>query len=438
MEKRKLTRRSFLHTSAAGALAVTPYFITRPTTAAEARNDRPLFGAIGVGPQGLYVGQRAVQTGGDCVAVCDLDQQRAESAQQQLGGKGTIYEDYRRLLDHKEIEFVTIGTPEHWHTPIALAALEAGKHVYCEKPVSLTVDEGKLLVAAVKRTGKTFQVGTQQRGDQIDLFGRAVATVRSGQLGKLKTIQIFLPPTTLEGGPFNKEEIPQGFNWEMWQGQAPAHDYCHERCHFTFRWWYEYSGGIMTDWGTHLMDIVLWALNLESDGPLTVDGSKTKLPNVPNGYNTPRYPVVDYLFPGQVQVRISADDSKGILFEGEKGRIFVNRARITGKPIEEQDANPDLKAKVMEAAKDLFKGNVAQLGNHMGNFFEAFKHGLPPISDIEGQHRATSACHIGNISIRLGRPLKWDAAKQEFIDDSEASAWLKREQRAPYQFSSNV
>ena len=165
--------------------------------------------------------------------------------------KAEMYEDYRKLLERKDIEAVTIGTPDHWHTTIALAALDAGKHVYCEKPLTLTIDEGKQLVAAVKRTGKTFQVGTQQRGDQYTLFGRAVATARSGQLGKIKKVTVRLPDHHLAARAFRGRAGSRGLNWEFWQGQAPAVEYVPERCHYTFRWWWEYSGGLLTDWGAH-------------------------------------------------------------------------------------------------------------------------------------------------------------------------------------------
>ena len=148
---------------------------------------------IGVGGQGTFIAKRAKNNGADVVAVCDVDRNHAEEAKGSISRKPKSIEDYRKLLERKEIEAVTIGTPDHWHTAIALAALDAGKHVYCEKPMTLTIDEGKQLVAAVKRTGKTFQVGTQQRGDQWQLFGRAVATVRSGQLGKIKKVTVHLP-----------------------------------------------------------------------------------------------------------------------------------------------------------------------------------------------------------------------------------------------------
>ena len=182
------------------------------------------------------------------------------------------------------------------------------------------------------------------------------------------------------------------------------------------------------------MDIAHWGLNVEDSGPLSVDGSQTKLPHIENGYNTPKYPIITYTYPGDVTLNVVAEN-EGVTFEGEKGRIFVNRGRIVGKAIEEQDADAKLKEQITEDVKKLFKGNTTKMGDHMGNFFEGFKHNLPVISDVESQHRTVSACHIGNISIRLGRSLKWDSRKEEFIGDSQANSMLRRDQREPYRFS---
>jgi predicted dehydrogenase len=238
-----------------------------------------------------------------------------------------------------------------------------------------------------------MQVGTQQRGDQPELFGRAVATARSGQLGKIKRVTVNLPLSTEEGGPFQTQNVPEGLNWDFWLGQAPKVDYCPERAHYRFRWWYEYSGGIATDWGAHHMDIAQWVLNVENTGPLSIDGSKTKLPAVAGGFNTPKLVTVDYLYPEGVEVLLRAQPpgDEGVLIEGEKGRIYVNRGRLTGKPIEEQDADQNLKDKIMAGVTELFKGNTAKMGDHMGNFFEAWQHGKWPISDVESQHRSVSA-----------------------------------------------
>ena len=436
MHRRALDRRQFLHTMAGVAAAANLPWFSRAVRADESKNERPIFGCIGLGGQGTNIANRAKKNGADVVAICDVDRSHAVLAKEKHFQQAEILEDYRRLLDRKDIEAVTIGTPDHWHTAIALDALDAGKHVYCEKPMTLTIDEGKLLVAAVKRTGKTFQVGTQQRGDQYTLFGRAVATVRSGQLGKIHTVTVTLPLSKGGAGPFATAPVPADLNWNYWQGQAPATDFVPERCHKQFRWWFDYSGGILTDWGAHHLDITQWALDAENTGPRTIDGSQTELPNIPGGYTTPRNPIITYEYPGDVVVRVgAASEGVGVLFEGDKGRIYVDRGRITGKPIEEQDANPSLKEKTMNDVKALFKGNLAKLGDHMGNFFEAFKHGLPVVSDVESQHRSASVCHLGNISIRLGRKIQWDPEKQEVVGDAEANTMLRRDQRAPYRFS---
>ncbi len=392
-----------------------------------------MVGAIGLGGQGTGDARRA-SGHGDVVAVCDVQRQHAERAKEKHFAKADIFEDYRKLLDRKDVEAVTIGTPDHWHTEIALAALDAGKHVYCEKPLTLTIDEGKQLVAAVKKSGKVMQVGTQQRGDQFALFGRAVATIRGGYLGKIKKVTVQLPLSTEQGGPFMAQPVPDGLNWDFWLGQAPAVDYCPERCHARFRWWYEYSGGICTDWGAHHMDVAHWALDCEDSGPLTIDGTTTKLPEIKGGFNTPKFVTVDFIYPGDVHVQLLAQPpgDEGVLFEGEKGRLFVNRGRITGKVIEEQDADTVLKEKVMAEVEKLYKGNTAKMGDHMGNFFEAWMYGKWPISDVESQHRSVSACHLANISIRLKRKLTWDAAKEQFVGDSQADGMLSRAQRAPY------
>ncbi len=194
MSRLPLNRRQFVQTTAGLAAAANlPFWFSQRASADESKNDRPIFGCIGLGGQGTSIANRAKNNGADIVAICDVDRNRAERSQGKFFEKADIFDDYRKLLERKDIEAVTIGTPDHWHTAIALAALDAGKHVYCEKPLTLTVDEGKQLVAAVKRTGKTFQVGTQQRGDQWHCSAGPWPRCRSGQLGKIKNVTVHLP-----------------------------------------------------------------------------------------------------------------------------------------------------------------------------------------------------------------------------------------------------
>lgn len=420
----KVTRRTFVRGAAgiAAAGALGPQWFTLPLARGEdaepkSKNDRLRFGAIGVGPQGMGIAN-ASRRFGDIVAVCDVDGNRAAEAKEKFGGKADIYEDYRKLLERDDIDAVTIGTPDHWHTAITLAALKSGRDAYCEKPLTLTVDEGKLLVKTVKETGKILQVGTQQRSD--DRFRLACELVRNGRIGKLKKVTVTLPPAQ-EGGPFATKPVPENLNWDFWLGQAPYVDYIPERCHYQFRWWFEYSGGTMTDWGAHHMDIAHWGMDMENSGPLTIEGH-AKLPQIENGYNVPNNFTVDMTYPGDIELHINIGDN-GVLFEGDKSRVYVNRGRITGRPVEELKDNPLPEDRIKLHASD----------DHMGDFVKSVRTREQPVSDVVSQHRSVSACHLANISMRLGRKLSWDPEKELFVDDSEANAMLSRPQRAPYQ-----
>lgn len=429
------TRRSFLKQSVAATSTglILPDWLADfaygNTLRRKSNNDRLKLGSIGVGGRGSAIMRNALEFA-DLVAVCDVDQTRCEKARGET--QAATYEDYRALLERQDIDIITIGTPDHWHTKIAIDAMQAGKDVYCEKPMTLTIAEGQQLIKVVEETGKIFQVGTQQRSEFNLLFLRAVATVRSGQLGKIEKVTVSLPLSTAEGGPFSPIAPPQGLNWEMWLGQAPLVDYCAERCHVRFRWWYEYSGGIVTDWGAHHLDIVHWALGIENGGPLTIDGSETEMPEVEGGYNTPKSPIIKYSYPNDVQVEVVAGD-EFIIFEGTSGRIRVNRDRISGKPIEEQDADQATRDRVQSLMGELYANGKP--GNHMANFVESVRSRKQPISDVVSQHRSASACHLGNISCRLGRMLTWDAAREVFEGDDEANEMLQRTQRDPYTIS---
>ena len=426
--------RKFLKTTA-GALAASlapHWFFGSPRARAEtyrAKNDRPIIGAIGVGGRGTHIAGQA-RAFGDLVAVCDVDRRHGEAAKARFGGTADIYDDYRRLLDRSDIEAVTIGVPDHWHTTAAITALKAGKDVYCEKPLTLTIREGQQIIKVLGQAGRVFQVGTQQRSDWK--FRLACEMVRNGRIGKVRKVIVTLPESTLEGGPFATKQVPEGLDWDFWLGQAPKVDYTPERCHSTFRWWYEYSGGVMTDWGAHHMDICHWGLGVEHSGPRTIDG-KAKLPHIKNGYNTPKFFTVDMQYPDDVHVLVNIGDD-GILFEGDRGRIYVNRGRIAGKPLEELAA--ELGKASIDELRDVelpgAKIKLARSDNHMGNFFDCIKSRQQPVSDVTTHHRTVSACHLANISMRLGRKLKWDAGKEDFIGDQEARQMISRPQRESY------
>lgn len=392
-------------------------------------NERLGIGAIGMRYQGTVITEVAMPYG-DVVGICDVDKQHGETARKHFGVKAGLYEDFRKLLDRKDVDMVTIGVPDHWHTAIAVAACRAGKHVYCEKPLTLTVDEGKLLTKVVKETGRVFQVGTWQRSDHR--FRLACELVHQGRIGKLRKVTVTLGKNPT-GGPFEETDPPPQLNWKLWQGQTPLVPYIKERCHYTFRWWYEYSGGQMTDWGAHHMDIAHWGMGMQYSGPVEIDGKAT-FPDIPNGYNVATEFGARLVYPNGLELVVRDKGENGILFEGEKGTVFVNRAVLRGTAVDELESRPlERKDFTLYGHDNLTRPERVQKRpatmNHMGNFVDCMETGNLPVSDVVSQHRSVSACHVANLSMRLGRKLRWDPEKELFVGDDEANRWLSREQR---------
>lgn len=453
-------RRDFLKTTAALAGASMPYVFTAASNRALGNNlvnGRPTLGCIGTGDRWHGVGPAAMSYA-DCVAVCDVDavhamngRNKAKEVSAKRGGSFTVdmYEDYRHLLDRKDIDVVTIVTPDHWHSKISIEAMRAGKDVYCEKPLTLTIHEGKQIRKVLDETQRVFQVGTQQRSEMSLRFLKAVAMVKEGRIGKVKKMIV-----DIGGGPSANDipeaPIPAELNWDMWLGQAPlvtyrskdsGGRYPHARTHYEFRWWYEYSGGKMTDWGAHHVDIASWAIGMDESGPETLEGVaefpceyKDGNPMKDDCYNTPTKFDVTVMCPGGVEMHIVSEspDGNGILFEGTEGRFFVSRGSMKGKPVEDLETNPITE----EALVKLYKGK--QPGNHMGNFFECIADRTQPISDVYSHHRAMTTCHLANIAIRLGKKLTWDAQAEQIVGDPSANQWLTREQRKGYEIDVSV
>lgn len=436
-------RRGFLRVAASSPLLLPLLNAGGRTQADEskAKNDRPRLGLIGAGGQGSHDSRQA-SSFGDFLAICDVDSQHAERAKADghIGkGKADVCGDYRKVLDRNDIDAVIIGTPDHWHTKICIEAMKAGKDVYCEKPLTLTIDEGKKIGQVAKQTGRVVQVGTQQRSDHNLVFLLAVALVRTGRIGKIHKVTAAIggAPT---GGPFPKEAPPHELNWDMWLGQAPKVDYIKQRCHADFRWWLEYSGGKLTDWGAHHVDIGQWGIGMEQSGPKTIEVEKSVLPvefkggypTVDDRYNTATEFVVKNTFANGVSLFIRHDTENGVTFEGTGGRIFVTRDRIdlNGGAVGALYKDPVPESVLVE----LRKGK--RIDSHMGNFFECMRDRSTPVSDVWSHHRALTTCHLANIAIRLGgRKLTWDPEKEEIVGDSEANSWQSRTQRAGYEIT---
>lgn len=441
MSRRRTNRRDLLRATAAataGGVLLDQWLSAGPSMAQETRspNSRVRVGAIGVGGRGSGIARDA-RAYGDILAVCDVDRNHAERAKSdpKIGaGKADVYEDYRKLLDRKDIDVVTIGTPDHWHTRICIDALMSGKDVYCEKPLTLTIEEGKQLCEAVHRSGRVLQVGTQQRSEMGHRFLTAVAMAREGRIGRVKRVTCAIGGAPA-GGPFAKTAPPAELNWDLWLGQCPEEEYIKERAHANFRWWYEYSGGKMTDWGAHHVDIAHWALDMERTGPTTIEPVSAQhpvelargIPTADDRYNTATAFQVKCLFPTGVELIIRDDTENGITFEGDKGTFFVSRGTMRGEAVDALKTNPISETTLIA----LRKGK--RLDRHMGNFMECVRDRSLPVSDVYSHHRSLTTCHLANIAIRLGRTLTWDPDREQIVGDSEANGWQAREQRKGYE-----
>ncbi len=270
MSKKTTTRRGFFQSCAAltAASFATPALFGGRTALADSPNERFTMGYIGCGGIGHWDAGDLARFG-DIVAFCDVDDRHADEYKNNRGfcsrpESAVTTRDYRKVLDRNDIQVVGIATPDHWHVKIAIEAMQAGKHVFCQKPLTLTIAENQLIRAAIAKYGKQFQVGTQQRTDR-GLFMTAAAMIRKGLLGQIKKITVGINGSD-RGGPFNVEPVPSYLDWNQWLGQAPTTDYIPQRCHGNFRWWYEYSGGKFTDWGAHHIDIAQWALGEDQPG----------------------------------------------------------------------------------------------------------------------------------------------------------------------------
>ena len=377
---------------------------------------------------------------GDILAVCDVDERhmlRAKNDEHIGQGKADGYEDYRRVLEREDIDVVSVVTTDHWHSKICIEALEAGKHVFCQKPLTLTLEENQLIRAACqKHQDLVFFIGTQQRSSK-QLFLRAINMVQKGLLGDIQRVTAGINggPT---GGPFPVATAPPELNWEMWLGQAPLVDYREKRCHYQFRWWYEYSGGKFTDWGAHHVDIATWALGEDAlgNGPVSIDGADAKhpvpladgYPTVEHSYNTSHDFSVICKFDSGVTLDVTSRGDNGVLFEGTEGRIFVNRQKITGTPVEE---NWDEGKYTDEDLRRLYKGKPFE--GHKENFYRCIREGGLPVSDVYSHLQTMNTCHLAAIAARLGRTVAWDPQQEKIVGDQQAASFFARQPRAGYE-----
>lgn len=415
-----LSRRQFLRRAA--AVAAAPYVLSRPGRARTPPNSRITLGLIGLGNMAnIHLGNLVHNEDLQIVALCDVRRWQCDAVRKRIEeayGAGTpdgrhtgidTYNEFERVLERPDIDAVLIATPDHWHAIIAIAACRAGKDVYCEKPLSLTIHEANEMVRAARRYGTVFQTGSQQRSDEN--FRRACALVRSDRIGKISRVHVDV------GGPSQhkvlpEEPIPAGFDWDRWLGPTPWYPHNTERCSgsFTggFRFIRDYSGGMMTDWGAHHFDIAQWGLGMDGSGPVEIIPSN----EAETGTLTYRYAN------GVEMVRGGAN---GILFIGDEGRIEVNRGHF--------HTDPECVGTSPLGPND---EHLYESPGHVADWVECIRTRRRPICDVEIGASSATVCHLGNIAWWLGRTIRWDPQHKEIIGDPAASRWLDRPRRAPW------
>ncbi len=445
-----VSRRRFLKQAAstmAAAVAV-PYVVPASALGRDdntSPSNRIVYGLIGCGHHGAgwNLGQIFRMDDAQVIAVCDVDQPRLHDAKTKVRNhyarkRGKNYKgcaehgDFRDLINRRDIDVVANCTPDHWHVIPAIMAAKAGKDIICEKPLTLTVAEGRTLCDVIKKTGRIFQTASENRS--IETCIQLCELVRAGRIGRLKHINVTLPGgNETRGANFMQRDerpVPEGFNYDMWLGQAPVKPYVPAQCHGSFRWCLDYSGGRMTDWGAHLIDLAQWGNNTEATGPVEVEG-KGEFPPKDSVFNTTPVFDVNYRYANGVTMNVSSS-VPGIRFEGTDGWIGFQKWR---GPLEASD-KAILESVIAESEQFYRPSEIAPrrsgIGGEHRNFVDCVKLRKPCYAPAETGHRTITIAHIGTIAMLLGRKLRWNPEKERFVDDAEADKMLSRTQREPW------
>jgi predicted dehydrogenase len=437
------SRREFLRQSIAGAVAGSTAIGLEPKTYAKVpgANDRIRVALIGCGGQGRAdLGKMIRIPNVECVSLCDVDDAQTARAAKLVGDGGFAQpshstRDFRQVLDRKDVDAVIVGTPDHWHALPTILACQAGKDVYVEKPLSVAIAEGKAMVAAARKNDRVVQMGTQQRS--APHYTEAVEYVRSGQLGKIRLVRAWAYLDWKGETPVVPDtEPPDGVDYDMWLGPARKRPFNRNRFHFTFRWYWDYSGGLMTDWGAHMIDIANWAMGIKAPSSAVSAGGKFGYPN--DAMETPDTQQVIWAFPEFTMIwehmlgagRGPEAREHGVAFHGNNGVLVIDRAGWEVYP--ETDSIGKPRAFKVPGLPRRNAGNADYHATHVQNFIECMRSRKRPNSDVEIGHNSMIACHLANIAQRLGRQVKWDVDREEIIDDPGAQREVSREYRAPW------
>ena len=429
------SRRTFLkETIFGGAILGLSPRTHRTIFATESPNERVRVGMIGVGNQGGPKNNMKYFLK-NIVALCDLDKSYLSEAgdflQKQAGQSAAMTDDYRQLLDAKDIDAVVVTVPDQWHALMTIEACKAGKDVYCEKPLTLMIGEGKPMIEAARKHGRVVQTGTMQRSGSE--FILAVDLVQKGIVGKVHSVNVTLPsPNWISRAknPVPDSAPPEGFDYNRWLGPAPMRTYNKNHVHYLFRFYWDYSGGQQTNFGAHHLDIAQWGLGMDESGPIAVEGSAVFNPD--GWYETPDTSDIKYTYAsGVVMTCRQKVDTKstdqGTEFIGEKGSLFVYRGGIVSNP-------PELLRGV-----ELPKVGGSQANtSHVSNFLDCIKSRKAPAADISIGHRSATVCHLGNIAVRTGKKIHWDPKTETIVGDTDSSKWLIKDYRNPWSLSQST
>jgi predicted dehydrogenase len=424
-ERQGVARRSFLAHVALSLGA--PYVVTSNALGAEGKrpaSDRVTVGAIGVGGRGT--GLLGMHNDPRCTiaAVCDVYQPHLSRAQKRIGGKCYAYTDFRRVLEHKDIDAVFIATPDHWHALITTMACKAGKDVYCEKPLSRTVVEGREMVDVARKYRRIVQMGTQHRSRAV--MRQVCEWVRNGRIGKVHKARLWMGRNSTSKVEPSREP-PAGLDWDLWLGPAPWAAYHPKRCLYTFRFFMDYAGGRITDWGAHMFSVVSWAMGTDETGPVAIEGTGRADPE--SMYTVPVEMSIRYEFadpPFELTWEQPGDGAKGahsfgMQFVGTEATIteYFGRHTVDRGEADLSPTKPD-------------EFHLYESSNHHGNWLECIAARRLPVVDVEIGHRVTAWCHLGNIAYVLGRKLNWDPAQERFVGDEEANRLRHKAYREPW------
>jgi len=430
-----ITRRTLLSTSAAAVASTV--MTARIARGASGANDRVRLGIIGVGGQGrvdMVTFFKHDNTGIECPIICDVDDEMIAKAGRRLEEAGKpkpdTVKDFRRLLERKDVDVVLVATPDHWHALTTIMACQAGKDVYCEKPLATTIGEGQAMVDWVRKTGRIVQMGTQWRMGTH--WKEAVEYVQSGQLSRVRLVRAWCALDWFKavGKPQDKPEAPAGVDYDMWLGPAPKRPFNRGRFHFNFRWFWDYAGGLMTDWGVHLLNIALWAMKADFPKRVASTGGKYAFDDIAETPDTQTaiYDFGDYGLTWEHQAAGAGHGSEGrehgVAFYGLDATLIVDSAGW--------EVVPGSAKKVPPLTKKATEDPEACRVRLVGDFLECCRTRKPPAMNVEWGHRVTTVAHLGNLALRTGRSIEYDAANLRGLGNDAANDLITARYREPW------